>query len=147
MSEAMITRAINSRELRTIRRYGIIADDEMWIEMEIANSGWKAGMLVVTDQRVVFVSTSFLLKRPRVIAVPLERIMRFDTRSDPDLSRGKLTLFVETERGDDLDELKFHLIPGGAKRVKELVRAIVAEKNRLRSSGSGVRANHVVDTS
>lgn len=137
-----------AREVRRLDKLGLLSSSEILCEVEAAGVGTRPGALIVTDKRVIFLSTTLIRRRTRVISVRLHDVASAESSSEWLLGResGVLVL-TPTSRGPRADEpLRFDAIPGGQARADELARTILRQRDYLYHRSESERPNGVEDT-
>ena len=122
-----------ARELKQLERLGLLEPGEILSEVELAVLGAEPGALIVTDKRVLFVRTTLLRKRTRVVAVPLLEISGAEGDVGRWLGRelGVLRLAATSTCRAGTD-FSFERIPGGQTRADELATTILRQRDLLR---------------
>ncbi len=120
------------RELRRLDELRLLDDGEILCEVEAAGIATRAGAIIVTDQRVLFVSTTLLRKQTRVDSIPLREIRNAEASSRRGLGRehGELTLGLSGSGQADRT-VRFEAIPGGQTRAEEIARTILRQHQYL----------------
>lgn len=128
--------AVVERELRRMNEHGLLHAGELLVEIESASMGRSPGALVVTDRRVLFVSTSLVRRRTTVVAITLTDV---ESVSDPVPGWGwgmKNGAEVLIQQADAPEPMTVERIQGGTERASEIVESILRERERSRKRSS-----------
>jgi hypothetical protein len=95
------------------------------------------GALVLTDLRLLAVSTSLLRRRMRLVSIPLERVEHVEAGATkmvagPWRKHGSLTIRWRDVSGTDRT-LELDRITGGRERAKEIAASIIRQRTFLES--------------
>lgn len=121
---------IVERELQRMHELGLLETGELVVEHETSVLEHAVGAVVVTDMRVVFISTTLWRKRTKTRSVSLLDIEGARPAAVWGMKdRGELTLTLKV--GDGGDNLVFGQIPRGEARAAEIANAILRERERL----------------
>lgn len=120
------------RELRRIDKLGLLDEGEVLAEVELANLGMDPGALVVTDRQVLFLRTTLLRRKTRVVSIPLVEVTTLECASVRTLGREFGVLRLASKTPDQAARaLEFDRIPGSESRVQEIARTIARQRDYL----------------
>jgi hypothetical protein len=126
-------------EMAHLANLDLLEEGEIVCEFEEAwrVTGWgrgHLGALVVTDLRVLFLNTTKILQRTRVVSFPLLTIETAEPFDSLWKELGAFALVVAHDSGGDTTRVKFERIPGGPDRAKEIVSTIERQRGYLSCS-------------
>ena len=125
-------------ELEHVAGLGLLESGEVICEAQEAwkKTGWgrgRLGAIVVTDLRILFVSTTGFRRRSRIDAFPLTDIVAVETADSMWDDRGAIRVHVDV--GGHRTSVMFERIPGGRARAEEVVRSIERQRSYLHKPG------------
>jgi hypothetical protein len=126
------------RELKLMQKRGMIGDREIVCELEAVDMTDGPGALVLTDTRLLAVSTTVLRRRMRLVSIPLQRIEQVEAGPTKRVvfrrQYGSLTIRSRDDGAESILELD--RITGGSDRAKEIAASIARQRAFLMSSSS-----------
>jgi hypothetical protein len=113
--------------LERLEEEGVLESGEELVERELAGMKRTAGVLLVTDRRVLFYSASAMSDKTSLESLPLEEITSVDAseRRSPIRKRGVLRL------GSAGEENVLEHIPGGQARADQIAEVITRQRDAL----------------
>jgi hypothetical protein len=115
-------------ELARLEKRGALRPDETVREAveawtRLSRSRGRVGALVLTDARLIFVTTGVVTRRTRLVSIPLETIEAVEVVQSPRWGddRGAIAVAVA---GDEPRRVEFERIAGGEARAAEIAAAI-----------------------
>jgi Bacterial PH domain len=122
-------------ELARLEKKGRLEDGE---NVRDAEEAWtrfsrgrgRVGALVVTDRRLIFVSTGVITRRTRLVSIPLDTVESVEVVESARWGEDRGAIAVDTA-GEDAQRHEFERISGGRDRAAELVDAIGEAKQLL----------------
>ena len=107
---------------------------EVWTRLSRGRG--RIGALVLTDRRLVFVTTGVITRRTRLISIPLETIEGVEVAESPRWGEDRGAIAVDTTGEDGPRRVEFERIAGGEARAAELAESIRRQRERV-SEASG----------
>jgi hypothetical protein len=95
--------------------------EEVWTRFSTARG--RVGALVLTDQRLIFVTTGVITRRVRLVSIPLETIESVDVIESQRWGEDRGAIAVGTS-GEEPQRVEFERIAGGRERATALADAI-----------------------
>jgi hypothetical protein len=120
------------RELKRLDALELLEPGEILVELELVVLGTDPGAFIVTDRRVLFVRTTTLGRKTRVVSLPFDGIFDVHSSSARWLGRNKgvLALSVTTDGSTRIHV--FERIGRGRERSDEIAATILRQKESLR---------------
>jgi len=121
-------------ELRWLAARDVLHADEILCEVEEAwrRVGWgrgRTGVLVLTDLRLLFISTTLITRRSRLDVFPLEQVASVDVVQGEIWPKEGALVVALAESGTE--PVRFEAIPGSSARAEELARSILYLRDQL----------------
>ena len=115
-------------ELARLEKRGELAPGETALESEevwtrLSRARGRIGALVLTDRRLIYVTTGVVTRRTRLVSIPLETIEAVEVVDSPRWGDERGAIAVDVA-GDEPRRIEFERIAGGRERASELVDAI-----------------------
>jgi hypothetical protein len=112
---------------RELREGEVVREaQEAWTRF--SRSRGRVGALVLTNARLLFVSTGVITRRIRFFEIPLEAIEAVEVVDSPRWGEERGALAVDTTGGEEPRRLEFERIAGGRERAAQLAEAIRREQ-------------------
>jgi Bacterial PH domain len=96
--------------------------EEVWTRLSRGRG--RIGALVLTDRRLIFVTTGVITRRTRLIPIPLETIEGVEVAESTRWGEDRGAIAVDTTGEDGPHRVEFQRIAGGEARAAELVESI-----------------------
>ena len=121
-------------ELRRAGEAGVFQPGELLVETELAGMGRNSGALVVTDRRVLFVSTGLFrrLRKMKVTSVDLPDIQHAETRAVWGMRDTAGLVLTVARGGAPREAIELADVSGGLARATQIAESIFREQARLR---------------
>jgi hypothetical protein len=116
-------------ELTRLEKRGELEPDEAVSDAEEAwtrfgRSRGRVGALVLTDRRLIFVTTGVITRRTRLVSFPLETIEAVEVVESPRWGEDRGAIAVEAAADEGPRRVEFERIAGGGARAAEIADAI-----------------------
>jgi Bacterial PH domain len=116
-------------ELTRLEKRGELEPDEAVSEAEEAwtrfgRSRGRVGALVLTDRRLIFVTTGVITRRTRLVSIPLGTIEAVEVVDSPRWGEDRGAIAVDTVDEEETRRVEFERIAGGGARAAEIADAI-----------------------
>jgi hypothetical protein len=120
-------------ELARLEKRGELRDGEVVREAQEAWTRFsrgrgRVGALVLTDARLLFVTTGVITRRVRFVEIPLDDIESVEVIDSPRWGEDRGALAVDAAGGDEPRRIEFERIAGGRERAAQLAEAIRRER-------------------
>lgn len=126
------------RELERLQELDLLEEGELLVEHEVAHVNGSVGSLFVTDSRVLFVSTTLVRKRTRLLSIPLRDVVHVEPTPVWGWgmkNAGTLTIKVRSD-GATERSIVCRQIPGGVDRAEEVAASIIRQRDSAATLGS-----------
>jgi hypothetical protein len=119
------------RVLKNLDKLDVLTEGEIICEQELATLGTDPGALIVTNVRLLFVTTTLRGRKKNVLSVPLEEIAATTTATGRFPRKDNGVLRIGRHAEDAKTEVVLERIPGGEERADEIAQTIARQKRVL----------------